>query len=432
MAKKKLNSVIGVDIGSQSIKVAELRSTGRDFSISALGMSPTPEGMVDHTGVYDTDTLGAIIKELCQKAGCSINQMVFSIAGQASCLVRTLEVPKMNPGELKEHMNWEISRNIPFAESTVQSDYRAFPAEDPNATNMDVVMAIAPQSAIDTLMGIAKKAAKQVHALDVEPLSLARSLATSYHELSGETVCVIEIGHKTTAINMYHDGKLLLPRQVPVGGEQFTNAIANALGIPLSEAEELKVTKGEIPANAGQSNANVGNPFLAPATPDFAPYNPFVDDTPAVDTTNTTTSFEPDAPAADNFGVPTYDSPFAADDTPAPAPAPVPATIVNEETMRIYNAMAVDIDEFIAEVRRSIDYFRSRGGDVHRILLAGGGANMKGLEGLLSRSIGIHAEALDPFKGMQITAKKMEFGLLEEHRGQFAVAVGNSLHIAFE
>jgi len=50
----------------------------------------------------------------------------------------------MNPNELREHMAWEINRNIPFAESTVQSDFRALPDERSEFGNMDVVMAISP------------------------------------------------------------------------------------------------------------------------------------------------------------------------------------------------------------------------------------------------------------------------------------------------
>jgi type IV pilus assembly protein PilM len=121
---KKLNSVLGVDIGSQRIKVAEIRTQGRDAVVTALGMIATPEGAVDHTGVYNPDAVAAAIKQCAADAGATAPFVVASISGQASVLVRTLEVPRMNPTELKEHMQWEINRNIPFAESTVVSDFR--------------------------------------------------------------------------------------------------------------------------------------------------------------------------------------------------------------------------------------------------------------------------------------------------------------------
>src|SRR5688572_31894060 len=106
---KKLSSVLGVDIGSRKIKIAEIRNQGREAVVSALGMIDTPEGSVDHTGVYNSDAVGAALKQVIGESGASVSHVVVSIAGQASVLVRTLEVPKMNPAELKEHMQWERS-----------------------------------------------------------------------------------------------------------------------------------------------------------------------------------------------------------------------------------------------------------------------------------------------------------------------------------
>lgn len=465
MAKKKLNSVIGVDIGSQSIKIAEIKVSGREISISALGMVPTPTGLVDHTGVYDTDTLGPLIKQVCTEAGATAPNVVFSIAGQASILVRTTEVGKMSPGELSSHMEWEISRNIPFAESTVVSDFKAFPQLDPASQNMDVVMAISPQSAVDTLVGIGKKAGKAIHALDVEPLGLARVLkAGPEQEFGNETVCVIEIGHKSTAINMYRDGQLLMPRQVLAGGEAFTTAIVNALNVSLEDAERMKseVVIPEISAGASANpfavpgttqSMDAYNPFVedfaipAPVTNDPAPSSVYdysapvgsVDDNPFAEPTEPVYT----APVDQTSGMPdSYASPFA-DDEPAAPPAPdfgaPPAAYAPEPIATpvaanspAFDAISMEVDEFVGEIRRSVDYFRSRGGDINRIVLAGGGAKLGGLSSLLERTLGVPTQLLDPTKGFQITAKRLDFGMLETHRPTFAVAIGNALHIAFD
>ena len=94
---KKLTSVLGVDIGSRQIKVAEVKASGKEPVVTALGIVPTPEGAVDHTGVYNSDAVGDAIKQAISESGASSSHIVVSIAGQASVLVRTLEVPKMTP-----------------------------------------------------------------------------------------------------------------------------------------------------------------------------------------------------------------------------------------------------------------------------------------------------------------------------------------------
>jgi type IV pilus assembly protein PilM len=398
---KKLNNVLGVDIGSQYIKIAEMRLAGRQATITALGMAATPEGAVDHMGVHDGAAVSAVLKQLCAASGVSVGDAVVSLSGQSSVLVRTLEVPKMNDDELKKHMDWEITRNIPFAESTVVSDFKAY-AADNGAQNMDVVMAIAPQSAVDSLVDLVKKSGKKAAAFDVEPLGLARVFSVGYEtRLSGKTVCIVEMGHKTTAINMYKDGQLLMPRQVPIGGEILTRAISEGMSVAMDEAEQLKTSKVEIPDSAA-----AGGGAAPAAGGDFAPYNPFADSGDGSE----------EAPA---------------EESAAPAPVPDDAPAGDPEAMRLYNSIASVMDEITAEVRRSVDYFRSKGGDVHQVLLCGGAAKLKGLPEFLRAQLGISTELMDPFTGVQVKAKKADPAMIEESKQDFAVVVGNGLHILF-
>lgn len=424
---KKLNSVLGVDIGSQRIKIAEIRAQGRDAVVTALGMIPTPEGAVDHTGVYNSEAVGAAIKQCIADAGATCPFIVASISGQASVLVRTLEVPRMNPTELKEHMQWEINRNIPFAESTVVSDFRPLQDTDPNSANMDVVMAISPQSAIDTLMACVKKAGKNLAAIDVEPLAIARSLQLSYSDsIQNETVCVVDMGHRTTSINIYKDGKLLMPRQVPIGGEMFTKAIADALTISVTEAENTKVLKSEIPDSAADAVASPVAGFAAPgATQEFTPYNPFGEDQPAAPAAPAAYNPFADASIAPAPGTPEPEATPAAQAAPSAAPA-------DGESLRVYNAFAPVLEEFVAEVRRSIDYFRSRGGDVNRIFLSGGAARMKGFPSFLTKSLGVTCDNYDAMRRLNVSAKKVAPDYIDEHRQEFVIAIGNGLHILFD
>lgn len=425
---KRLSSVLGVDIGSRSIKIAEVKNGGKEAVVTAIGMIPTPEGAVDHTGVYNPDAVGAALKQLISESGASSPAAVVSIAGQASVLVRTLEVPRMNSTELKEHMQWEINRNIPFAESTVVSDFKPLEDGDPNSPNMDVVMAIAPQSAVDTLIACLKKAGKTTHAIDVEPLGLARSLTTSYDDLyGGQTVCVVDVGHKTTSINIYKDGKLLMPRQVPVGGENFTRAIADQLGVGLDEAETLKSTRADVASMAADGGGGGGlgpsaNPFAGGGTQEFTPYNPFSD--------------EPMPTTAGPVASPGFDQPMEETepgDVPAPSAAPDHTPVAGDtDSQRVNSAMGNELDEFVAEIRRSIDYFRNRGGDVNRICLCGGGAQLRGLAEFLGKSLGIACDSYDPLRRLNLSAKKADTSFIDVHRSEFAVAVGNGLHILFD
>lgn len=454
---KKLSSVLGIDIGSSKIKVCEIKTQGKEPVVTALGIVDTPDGAVDHTGIFNPDAVGDALKKAIADSGATSSAAVVTLAGQASVLVRTLEVPKMNPAELKDHMQWEINRNIPFAESTIVSDYKALGGEDPNAQNMDVIMAIAPQSAVDTILQATKRGGKTTEAIDVEPLSLARTMMQNYEDLVGEkTTCLVEVGHKTTSINIYHGGKLLMPRQVPMGGELFTRAIADAMGIGLEEAETAKRDRLVVPDDVADRLA-APNPFDAGfgatdyadapnATQEFSQFNPFADDVPAY-SAEPTGYGEPAPLDADplDYGTPASfdadpnDLPPAAPANPYEAAGPdygatpaydaTPAPVSDDP---LVTAVLPVLEEFLGEVRRSIDYFRSRGGNVETIYLTGGGSKVKGLATFLARSLGIECDAYDPMRRLNSNMKKVGPDFLDEHRNEFAIAIGNGLHIFFD
>ncbi len=452
--------MLGIDIGSETIKVCEVRSQGREPVVTAMGTVATPEGAVDHTGIFNPEAVAGAIKYAIGQASASVQQAVVTITGQASVLVRTLEVPKMNPTELKEHMQWEINRNIPFSESTVVSDFKPLGNDDPNSPNMDVVMAISPQSSIETLVMCIKKAGKQPAGIDVEPLSLARALQSNYEDLySNSTVCIVDIGAKTTSINMYMGSKLLMPRQVPLGGEMFTKAIADAMALGMIEAETKKREKFEIPETATPAAAA---PFgSVGSTQEFQPYNPFSDEPLPTFGTAEPTQMSYGGPAA--FDQMTDFSEPAAPAAPADAAAAAPAAVepdleehgaqvvqheqVEEhqpvvpdltpavqdaESAKLFEALAPVLEEFVAEIRRSVDYFQSRGGQLDVVLLCGGGSKLKGLAHYMSKSLGITTENFDPMRRVNVNARKLPPDFADEYRADFAVALGNGLYIFFD
>jgi type IV pilus assembly protein PilM len=442
---KKLTSVVGIDIGSEFIKICEIKTQGRDPIVSAMGITATPEGAVDHTGIFNPEAVSAALKQVIGESGVTVQSAVVTITGQNSVLVRTLEVPKMNATELKEHMQWEINRNIPFAESTILSDYKPLGDDDPNSANMDVVMAISPQSAIDTLIQCVKKSGRSPAAIDVEPLSLARTLRTNYDDLYPQsTVCLVDVGAKTTSINMYKGGKLLMPRQVPIGGELFTRAIADAYTIGIKDAEAMKCSQLEIPESASYAQ---DAPFATPgSTQEFQPYNPFSDDpvppfTPAEDPHSPAGyggpgAFDPMGGAPDPIANGPVDHSSVPDSTSNYATPPVDSPsnypLGSPEPNKLFQSVAAVLDEFVSEIRRSVDYFRSRGGDLDALLLCGGGSKIRGLSQYLSKTLGIQCDAYDPIRRLNVNARKLPPEFTEEHKSEFAVAIGNGLYVFYD
>ncbi|MGI8922657.1 MAG: type IV pilus assembly protein PilM [Fimbriimonadales bacterium] len=401
---KRLTQALGVDIGTQSIKVAGVR-LGKDGPVvTGLAKGPTPDNAIDHTGIYDPTALGGALHTLLAQAGMlGLKDVIFSIAGQSSVVVRNLEVPRMSDKELSDHMQWEIQRNIPFAESTVISDFR--PVENlalENTQNMEVVMAVSPQSAIGTILELLKAAGCRAAAIDVEPLALGRVLRSCHPaDLGMKKVCLVNYGHNTASINMYRESVLAFPRSVPTGGAALTKAIADSSGLTSEEAEARK-TSAIITGDPGGDDGSTGT---------YQPYNPFTET--AAETAADTDLVEP--------------AEIAAEVEPEPVVAPI-ITADSGDTS-LFDSFRPQIDEFVAELRRSIDYYRSRGGDIDQIALSGGGAGLKGLGPYISSSLDTPVSVVNPLQGIGVDLPET---YSVERASEFAVAVGMGLHIAYD
>jgi type IV pilus assembly protein PilM len=235
-----------------------------------------------------------------------------------------------------------------------------------------------------------------------------------------------------------------------MGGELFTRAIADAMGVGLEEAEATKrdslvITEAiadrlaaPVSFDGGFGDADYGVPN---ATQEFTQFNPFADDVPAY-APDPATGSDPMgyAPVAPLDADPLDFAPVApmdsdpADVVPTPVVAepvydPIPAPVADDPVL---TAILPVLEEFLSEVRRSIDYFRSRGGDVQEIYLTGGGAKLKGLDIFLGRSLAIPCDAYDPLKRLNTNVRKVAPAFLDEHRNEFAIAIGNGLHIFFD
>lgn len=434
---KQPGVVVGIDLGSRFIKVAEVR-VGRPPVVTNIGIAPTPEGAIDSSGVIDKAAVSATVKKLLSETGVSTKQAAFALAGQNSVVVRVLEVPKMSPAELRQHMDWEIGRNIPFADTRVQSAYEVVrrPNADPNADNMEVVLAVAQQDAVDSLVDIADKVGLEPYAIDVEPLALARSLLLTQPDMQSQNVAIVNLGAESTSIDIYSQGILSFPRLLPTGSNMLTRAVAERMMISEPEAEQLKVQLAEVLMD---QIPQATSPFSVPGAPTGGFYTPGFASEPTIApepspfmTPGSFTTGEepqPDIPP----------SPFAVPGEPEPAPAPEPEPALPAQSptdprkTEIFLAIYPLLEELVSEIRRSVEYFRSRNmdADVQMIVLTGGGSIMPNLDQFIASAVGIPTVVGNPFKGVQLNVKRHGPEYVAANAHLMAVAVGMGLHASF-
>ncbi len=294
--------VVGLNIGNDTIKAVEVRGRGAEAVVTAIGMIPTPIGSLDPRGVVmSPSALSTAIRQLFAQSGIRTRNVISSVAGGSTLVVRVLEVPKMSDSELADNMNMDLERYVPFPPADVVKDFRALRElpSDPDAPNMEVLLAAAQSETIDLHLKILQGAKLEAQAIDVEPLASARALfygsrnivnngaanggshggdltpdvANNYNDATA----LINIGATSTEISVLRGDVLVFTRAVPIGGNAFTQALADHLGLTLPEAERLKREMGDalpphVP-NAVAAPTAAEDDWSAFGDPDDAPVN---------------------------------------------------------------------------------------------------------------------------------------------------------------
>jgi len=310
--------MVGLDIGTDSIKVAEVKLTKGGLTITGLGVARTPQGAIENEIIVDPKALGAAVKALLAESGIKTRKCVSSVSGASQVVVRVINVPKMKPEELAETMKWEVERHVPFSPTEVVMDFQALdrPGLDPDAPEMEVLLAVAQQQLINNHVDTLFAANLQPTAIDIEPLAASRSLIeVSKNGAVNETVAVVNIGSNRTDLGIYENGILTFPSPpLGVAGVNFTREIAEAMGQTIEQAEITKREYAAVNLDAMQTAA-VDNTIYADTTDDQPPSEPSSFDT----------AFSPGSPFASSFDL----------DEPAPsAPASEP-TAMNSFTNTI-------------------------------------------------------------------------------------------------
>lgn len=455
MGRPSGGSFVGLDIGSQTIKVVEARGAGNGLQISAMGIENTPPGAIQGGIVADPRALGTAIKALLSKSGVGAKRTVSAATGAASVVVRVIEVPRMTPAELAETMKWEVERHIPFAANDVEMAYQPIDdaaAADPNNPNMEVLLAVAQRDMVGMHIETLQAAGLNPVAIDIEPLAAGRALINlSRNGLSAKNVVVVNIGAANTDVGVFKSGILRFPRTIPLAGDNFTRAIADYLGLGMDAAEEEKRENATIfmdlisTGGTAEFDAAPDAPAAGPSPFDTPLNTPFAEPPPA---TMTSSPFDldetPPAPAASPFDLtsepaatpapepnpfvtPADGNPFPTPaETPAMPPAPVPDDPRARRRREIFDAILPVLGEFSAELRRSIDYFRSRypTETIDQIILCGGSARISNLDQFIQTEMGIPTLVANPFAGINVSSRQMSGERLVDIAPAFAVAVG--------
>lgn len=235
--------VVGVDIGTFSIKILHLKKEGAAWSVKAWGYAPIdakPDASPDEKKQQTINRLRALLIE----KGVQVKHAATAISGNA-VIVRYVKFPKLTKDELRATLATEAEPFIPFDINDVQLGFHILgDLVEEGQKKMETVLVAAKKDLIQARVEILEAVGLKPAVIDVDSFSLETvHEAIGGDEKAGSTL-YLNIGHMVTNLSILDGGVTRVVRDVFIAGNTFTKAIAKALQYDPAKAEEAKKSFG--------------------------------------------------------------------------------------------------------------------------------------------------------------------------------------------
>ncbi|MBI5192558.1 MAG: type IV pilus assembly protein PilM [Nitrospirae bacterium] len=242
---RKKSEIIGLDIGSSSIKVIQIEDEDGQFRLSKFGMcSLEPEMIVDGT-IMDSVRCVEALQGLLKEQAITAKDAVISLSGHA-VIVKRVSLPQMTEDELAESIKWEAEQYIPFDINDVDIDFQILNSfVDPDGKpQIDVLLAAVKKDKLTEYTSLVIEAGLKPVIVDIDSFALENMYEINYagkgERKEAETVALINIGASITNINILQKGMFAFMRDVSIGGNRYTESIQKELGLSYEDAEKAK------------------------------------------------------------------------------------------------------------------------------------------------------------------------------------------------
>ncbi len=237
MFKRRIRSLIGLDVGTKAVKAVELTWNG-GLVLTGFGYAELPS----------PDAVRETVARVFEENEFHTRRVVTSVSGK-SVIVRYLTMFKMSPDDLRNAIRYEADKYIPFDVDEVLLDCQPFEAPGMNeagANEMRVLLVACKRALVDEQLRILAGVGLQPEIVDVDVFAVGNAYENAMTGAAGDRVrALVDVGASKTSVNVIRGGASLFTREIHSGGDAFTAAIANRLGLKDGEAEAVKRRPGD-------------------------------------------------------------------------------------------------------------------------------------------------------------------------------------------
>lgn len=238
----KKPSLVGLDIGSHTIKAVELESTGKGHRLVNWGISvPLGEAIVDGE-IMDRQLVSDAISNLLETRAIKSKTVVAAVSGRA-VIVKKILMNRLSQEDAQQAVYWEAEQHVPYDINDVSLDFEILgPApNDPN--QMQVLLVAAKKDMVLSFSDLIRDAGLTPYIVDVDSFAAQNALEANYDFDPSEVVAILNIGSEITNIDITQAGIPYFTKDLQLGGNTFMEAAQRKFN--LSQVEAAAAVRGE-------------------------------------------------------------------------------------------------------------------------------------------------------------------------------------------
>ena len=235
----KKDKLVGLDIGSRTIKAAEILDSPKGRTLKRFGMIDITPGLIEDGAINEPEEVAERIKELFKTYNIHEKNVAVSIGGY-SVIVKKINVQTMAEDQLQETIHYEAEQYIPFDISDVNLDFQILGPNENNPNQMNVFLVAAKKEMVNDYINLVNLAGLNPCIIDVESFALQNIFEVNY-EVKDENIALIDIGASKTSLNILKGDNSVFMRDVALGCGQINQKIISLVNCSFDESETIKL-----------------------------------------------------------------------------------------------------------------------------------------------------------------------------------------------
>jgi type IV pilus assembly protein PilM len=244
---KQSEPLLGIDIGSSSVKIVELSKSGSELKVQSAGVFPLPPNTIVEGRIDNAEALAATLTRAVQKLRTKAKNVAIAVPGSA-VITRVLEMPaNLSDDEMESQLLLEAEQYIPYSLDEVSIDFAVLETDvdedddedEENQRRAKVLLVACRKESTDTVLTVMEEADLVAKIIDVEPFCLERVyplLAEQLEEDSDSLIAVVDCGATNLRVNVLDKGSTVYSREELFGTRQLNEEIQRRYGLSHEEA----------------------------------------------------------------------------------------------------------------------------------------------------------------------------------------------------